>query len=135
MNIFLYLQHNCIKQIYKKMKKTTPFSKDILGITSAGLCLIHCLIFPLLTILPLGLSHNPYVDLIFGLIGLFAVLKIIKSASLGVTVLLLVSITLIIISVLVEIFLDYHSNLLFIGGIGMILGHLINYSNHKNRNE
>ena len=135
MNIFLYLQHNCIKQIYKKMKKTTPFSMDILGITSAGLCLIHCLIFPLLTILPLGLSHNPYVDLIFGLIGLFAVLKIIKSASLGVTVLLLVSITLIIISVLVEIFLDYHSTLLFIGGIGMILGHLINYSNHKNRNE
>ena len=117
------------------MKKTTPFSMDILGITSAGLCLIHCLIFPLLTILPLGLSHNPYVDLIFGLIGLFAVLKIIKSASLVVTVLLLVSITLIIMSVYVEIFLDYHSNLLFIGGIGMILGHLINYSNHKNRNE
>ncbi len=108
---------------------------DILGITSAGLCLIHCLIFPLLTILPLGLSHNPYVDLIFGLIGLFAILKIIKSASLGVTVLLLVSITLIIISVLVEIFLNYHSNWLFIGGIGMITGHILNYINYKNKHQ
>ena len=108
---------------------------DILGITSAGLCLIHCLIFPLLTILPLGLSHNPYVDLIFGLIGLFAVLKIIKSASLRVTVLLLVSITLIIISVLVEIFLNYHSNWLFIGGIGMITGHILNYINYKNKHQ
>ena len=117
------------------MKKITPFSMDILGITSAGLCLIHCLIFPLLTILPLGLSHNPYVDLIFGLIGLFAILKIIKSASLGVTVLLLVSITLIIISVLVEIFLNYHSNWLFIGGIGMITGHILNYINYKNKHQ
>lgn len=115
------------------MKKTTPFSMDILGITSAGLCLIHCLIFPLLTILPLGLSHNPYVDSIFGLIGLFAVLKIIKSTNFAVALLLLVSVTLIIISVLVEIFLDYHSNLLFIGGIGMIIGHVLNYKIHKNK--
>jgi hypothetical protein len=117
------------------MKKTTPFSMDILGITSAGLCLAHCLIFPLLTILPLGLSHNPYIDLLFGLIGLFAVLKIIKRANLRVTILLLVSITLIIMSVLVEIFLNYHSNLLITGGIGMIIGHLLNYKSHKNKNE
>jgi 1,4-dihydroxy-2-naphthoate octaprenyltransferase len=48
-----------------------------------------------------------------------------------VTTLLLVSITLIIMSVLVELFLDYHSNLLIIGGIGMIIGHLLNYKNHK----
>lgn len=111
------------------MKKRTSFSMDILGITSTSLCLLHCLIFPLLTILPLGLTHNPYVDLIFGLIGLFAALKIIKTSSLGVAVLLLVSITLIILSVLVEMFLDYHSNLLFIGGLGMIIGHIINYKN------
>jgi hypothetical protein len=113
------------------MKKTTPLSMDVLGITSASLCMAHCLIFPLLTILPIGLSNNPYIDLLFGLIGLFAVLKIVKRANLGVTTLLLVSITLIIMSVLVELFLDYHSYLLIIGGIGMIIGHLLNYKNHK----
>ncbi|MDD2675059.1 MerC family mercury resistance protein [Flavobacterium sp. Sr18] len=114
------------------MKKTTSLKMDILGISSAGLCLLHCLIFPLLTILPLGLSHNPYIDLAFATVGLWAVLNIIKKASLIVALLLLTSITLIFLSVFIDIFLDYHTNLLIVGGIGMILGHLINYSNHKN---
>ena len=115
------------------MKKTTRFSMDILGITSAGLCLIHCLFFPLLMLLPLQVSHNPLIDLLFGLIGLFATLKIIKKASLGVTLLFIASITLMILSVLIEFFLDYHSNLILIGGIGMIIGHLFNYNKHKNK--
>ncbi|RYJ53360.1 MerC family mercury resistance protein [Flavobacterium petrolei] len=114
------------------MKKTTSLKMDILGISSAGLCLLHCLIFPLLSILPLGLSHNPYIDLAFATVGLWAVLNIIKKASLIVVVLLLTSITLILLSAFIDIFLDYHTNLLIVGGIGMILGHLINYSNHKN---
>ena len=105
---------------------------DILGISSAGLCLVHCLIFPLLSILPLGLSHNPYIDLVFATVGLWAVLNIIKKASLLVSLLLLTSISLILLSVFIDGFLDYHTNLMIIGGIGMILGHLTNYSNHKN---
>jgi len=53
------------------MRKTaTPFY-DILGISSATVCLVHCLVVPLLTILPFGLSHNPFVDLFFATIGLF----------------------------------------------------------------
>ncbi|WP_091257477.1 MerC domain-containing protein [Flavobacterium omnivorum] len=114
------------------MKKTTSLKMDILGISSAGLCLVHCLIFPLISILPLGLSHNPYIDLAFASIGLWAVLNIIKKVSLLVALLLLTSITLIILSVFIEVFLDYHTSLILLGGIGMILGHLINYSNHKN---
>jgi predicted membrane-bound spermidine synthase len=129
------LQHNCIKQIYKKMKKTTSLKMDILGIWSAGLCLFHCLIFPLLSILPLGLSHNPYIDLAFASVGLWAVLNIIKKASLLVVVLILTSITLILLSVFIDIFLDYHSNWLFIGGIGMITGHILNYINYKNKHQ
>lgn len=113
------------------MKKTTPSRMDILGISTAGLCLLHCLIFPLLTILPLGLLHNPYIDLTFAAVGLWAVVNIIKKASLLVTLLLLSSITLLLLSVFIDIFLDYHTNLVLFGGIGMILGHLINYSNHK----
>lgn len=116
------------------MKKTTTPFYDILGISSATICLVHCLVFPLLTILPLGLSHNPIIDLLFATIGLFAILKIIKKSSLLISAILIISMALIWISVLTELFLDIHLDLIFIGGIGMIIGHLLNYKMHKNSN-
>lgn len=116
------------------MKKTSTHLYDILGISSATICLVHCLVFPLLTILPLGLSHNPFIDLGFATIGSFAVLKIIKKSNLLVAAILVTSMALIWISVLTELFLDIHLDLLFIGGIGMIIGHLLNYKLHKNKN-
>ncbi|KAF2509077.1 MerC domain-containing protein [Flavobacterium foetidum] len=113
------------------MKKlTTPFY-DILGVSSAAICLVHCLIFPLLTILPLGLSHNPFIDLIFASIGLFAIFKITKKSTVLVSSLLIVSITLVMVSILSEIFFDEHNDLIYFGGIGMIAGHLLNYKLHK----
>ncbi|WP_343696076.1 MerC domain-containing protein [Flavobacterium sp.] len=113
------------------MKKiTTPFY-DILGISSAAVCLVHCLIFPLLTILPLGLIHNPIIDLLFASIGAFAILKIIKKSCLLVSVILVVSMALIWISVLSELLLETHLDLIYYGGTGMIIGHLINYKLHK----
>ncbi|MDQ6528675.1 MerC domain-containing protein [Flavobacterium sp. LHD-85] len=116
------------------MKKiSTPFY-DILGISSATICLVHCLIFPLLTILPLGLSHNPFIDLLFASIGLFAILKIIKKSALLVSSILVVSMALIWISVLTELLLDIHLDLIYFGGIGMIIGHLINYKLHRKQN-
>jgi len=116
------------------MKKSTAPFYDILGISSATICLVHCLVFPLLTILPLGLSHNPIIDLLFATIGLFAILKIIKKSSLLISAILIISMALIWISVLTELFLDIHLDLIFIGGIGMIIGHLLNYKMHKNSN-
>ncbi|OXG05573.1 MerC mercury resistance protein [Flavobacterium araucananum] len=113
------------------MKKTTSSLYDILGISSATICLVHCLVFPLLTILPLGLSHNPFIDLLFASIGTFAIFKIIKKTNLLVASILIISMSLIWISVLCELFLDIHLDLIFIGGIGMILGHFLNYTNHK----
>ncbi|RTY88356.1 MerC family mercury resistance protein [Flavobacterium sp. RSP15] len=115
------------------MKKLSISSIDLLGISSAGLCLIHCLVLPLLTILPFGVSHNPYIDLLFALTGLWAVLRLIKTATFRIIVIFLLSISLILLSVLIDIFLDLHTNLLIIGGIGMILGHLLNYKNHKKK--
>lgn len=113
------------------MKKTsTPFY-DILGISSATVCLVHCLIFPLLTILPLGLSHNPFIDLFFATMGLFAIFKIMNKSSLLVSAILVISMALIWISILSEIILEIHLDLIFIGGIGMIIGHFLNYRNHK----
>lgn len=116
------------------MKKISTSFYDILGISSATICLVHCLIFPLLTILPLGLSHNPFIDLLFASIGLFAILKIIKKSSLLVSSILVVSMALIWISVLTELLLDIHLDLIYFGGIGMIIGHLINYQLHRNQN-
>ena len=116
------------------MKKTSTSFYDILGISSATICLVHCLVFPLLTILPLGLSHNPFIDLFFAVIGWIAVFKIIKKSNLLVATILIISIALIWISILSEIILDIHLDLIFIGGIGMIIGHLLNYKLHKNKN-
>jgi len=113
------------------MKKTTTPFYDILGISSATVCLVHCLVFPLLTILPLGLSHNPFIDLIFAMVGLFAIFKIIKKSDLLVSAILIISMILIWISVLADLFLEIHLNLIFIGGLGMIIGHFLNYKSHK----
>ena len=113
------------------MKKTTTPFYDILGISSATVCLVHCLVFPLLTILPLGLSHNPFIDLIFAMIGLFAIFKIIKKSDFLVSAILIISMILIWISVLADLFLEIHLNLIFIGGTGMIIGHFLNYKSHK----
>ena len=113
------------------MKKITTSFYDILGISSATVCLVHCLIFPLLTILPLGLSHNPIIDLLFASVGLFAILKIIKKSSLLVSSILIVSMALIWMSVLSEILFDIHLDLIYFGGFGMIIGHLVNYKMHK----
>ncbi|MFD1601954.1 MerC domain-containing protein [Flavobacterium artemisiae] len=116
------------------MKKITSSFYDILGISSATICLVHCLIFPLLTILPLGLSHNPIIDLLFASIGLFAVFKITKKSSLLVSSILIVSMGLIWISILIDLFLEIHLDLIYFGGIGMIIGHLINYKLHRKQN-
>lgn len=116
------------------MKKTTSSFYDILGISSATICLVHCLIFPLLTILPLGLSHNPVIDLLFASIGSFAIFKITKKSTLLVSSILIVSMSLIWISILTDLFLEIHLELIYFGGIGMIIGHLINYKLHKKQN-
>ena len=115
------------------MKKISTSFYDILGISTATICLVHCLIFPLLTILPLGLSHNPFIDLLFASIGLFAILKIIKKSALLVSSILVVSMALIWISVLADLFFEIHLDLIYFGGIGMVTGHLINYRNHRTK--
>lgn len=117
------------------MKKLTAPFYDILGISSATICLVHCLIFPLLTILPLGLSHNPIIDLLFAAIGLFAIFKITKKSTLLVSSILIVSMSMIWITILADLFLEIHLDLIYFGGIGMIVGHLINYKLHKKKHD
>lgn len=56
---------------------------DAVGISAAVLCLIHCIVFPLLMIIPLGISHNPYIDLAFLIIGAIVVFNVTKKQKTG----------------------------------------------------
>lgn len=116
------------------MRKTTTAFYDILGISTAAICLVHCLIFPMLTVLPLGLNHNPFIDLVFAFFGTLAVSKIIKKSNILISAVLTVSMSLIWIGILSELILDIHLHLIYFGGIGMIIGHLLNYKLHKKQN-
>ncbi|HCQ14243.1 MerC domain-containing protein [Flavobacterium sp.] len=114
------------------MSKSFEKTLDFIGVSSATLCLIHCLVFPLITVIPIGFSHNHWVDLVFALIGLFAVIKILKTnTSIYIKFLLLISIVLIFSSIFITLFFHHHSVLLYIGGVGMIVGHLLNFKTHR----
>ncbi|WP_417939023.1 MerC domain-containing protein [Flavobacterium sp. RS13.1] len=113
------------------MKKSATSFYDILGVSAAAVCLIHCLILPFLAILPLGLNHHPVIDLLFASIGVFVIFKIIKKSSVLVSSILVVSMSLIWISILSEMLFDIHIDFIYFGGIGMIIGHLLNYKLHK----
>lgn len=116
------------------MKNSTTKPYDILGISSATLCLLHCIVFPILTVIPFGFSDNAFIDAIFACIGMFVVSKVLMSpATNRVKCILIFSIILIITSVIVELIFDLHTELILVGGIGMIIGHLLNYKNHKNK--
>jgi len=107
---------------------------DFVGISSAALCMMHCMALPILTILPFGLFDEIWIDTLFACIGSVVVYKVLKSdASKLVKIILTISINSIILSVLLDFFFDIHSGLILIGGSGMIVGHLLNLtSHHKN---
>jgi hypothetical protein len=111
--------------------KSTSFL-DILGISSASICLAHCLIFPVLTMLPIRIFHNQWIDLAFCCIGMFVVSKILLSGALKkVKIILGVSILLVMLGVTFEIIFETDYWLILIGGFGMIVGHSLNFKNHK----
>jgi hypothetical protein len=105
---------------------------DAVGISAAVLCLIHCVVFPLLMIIPLGISHNPYIDLAFLIIGAVVVYRVTKNiASSWIKLLFWSSIILISISVLADLIFEIHIPLIYVGAAGLITGHIINFRNHK----
>lgn len=114
------------------MKKKNSKTLDLIGISSATICLFHCLIFPFLTIMPVYVYNNHWIDLFFISIGTMAVVKIVKTnAKMYVKIILLSSNLLVVLSVIYIILMHQHTFTLHIGGLGMILGHILNYKNHK----
>ncbi|WP_223559429.1 MerC domain-containing protein [Chryseobacterium lathyri] len=105
---------------------------DAVGISAAVLCLIHCVVFPLLMIIPLGISHNPYIDLAFLIIGAVVVYRVTKNITNSwLKLLFWSSIILISISVLADLIFEIHIPLIYVGATGLITGHIINFKNHK----
>ncbi len=105
---------------------------DAVGISAAVLCLIHCIVFPLLLIVPLGISHNPYIDLAFLSIGAVVVFRVTqKMEKRWLKFLFWISIALIFISVLTDLLFEVHIPLIYVGASGLITGHIINFKNHK----
>lgn len=114
------------------MKRNNSKSLDYIGISSAMLCLVHCLVFPLFAIIPIGVSHNHWIDLLFALIGLYAVVKILKTnVQISIKLILFISISFILFSIIFTIITHNHTMVMYLGGIGMIIGHLLNFKNHK----
>lgn len=104
---------------------------DLLGVSAALLCLVHCLVLPLLFFIPIGISHNPYIDLLFLLLGAWSVYKTAKNGkSLFLKSLLFTGILLISISVGMDIFLHWHSPLMYIGAGALIAGHVVHMKAH-----
>ena len=105
---------------------------DAVGISAAVLCLIHCIVFPLLLIIPLGISHNPYIDLAFLIIGGVVVFNVTqKTIHQWLKLLFWLSLTLILISVMTDLIFEVHLPLIYLGAAGLITGHIINFKNHK----
>jgi len=105
---------------------------DAVGISAAVLCLIHCIAFPLLMIIPLGISHNPFIDLTFLIIGGVVVYRITKNMPWNrLKFLFWISIALIAVSVLTDLIFELHIPLIYAGAAGLITGHIINFRNHK----
>lgn len=114
------------------MKKQSIIVLDILGISTASLCLVHCLVFPILSIIPFGFSDTHWIDILFACIGMFVVSKILMSkTSKKVKLILAASITIILFGIVLEIIWKINTQMILIGGIGMIIGHLLNYKLHS----
>ncbi|WP_294204773.1 MerC domain-containing protein [uncultured Chryseobacterium sp.] len=104
---------------------------DALGISAAVLCLIHCIIFPLLMVIPLGISHNPYIDLFFLVTGAVVVLRIIRKVhNKNLRLLFWLSLLLIAVSVFADLLFEVHLPLIYIGAAGLITAHIINFRSH-----
>lgn|SRR5690606_2541232 len=105
---------------------------DLFGLSAAGLCLIHCLVFPLLMIVPFGIAHNVYIDLFFFLVGMFVVYRITRYMKITwLKYLFWTSILMIGVSVLLDLTYHMHLPLMYIGVITLVLAHIINFKNHS----
>ncbi|MBT0607365.1 MerC family mercury resistance protein [Aequorivita echinoideorum] len=106
---------------------------DLAGMGAALLCLIHCLLLPLLLIVPFGITDNPYIDMGFLFLGAFPVYRVLSgNATRLVKMTLLISFILIAVSIVVDLIFHMHTGLIYVGAFGLITGHFLNYRSQRN---
>jgi len=116
------------------MKKQTLIVQDVLGISSASICLVHCIVFPLLSVLPLGIAHNPWIDVFFFGIAAVLIFSILKGeAPFYIKLTLLFSLFLVFNGMLLDFVLHEETYLVPIGGLGIISGHVLHYFYHQKK--
>jgi hypothetical protein len=116
------------------MKKQALIVQDVLGISSASICLVHCIVFPLLSVLPLGITHNPWIDVFFFGIASVLIFSILKgSGPFYIKMTLLFSLFLVFNGMLLDFALHQETYLVPIGGIGLIVGHMLHFLSHQKK--
>ncbi|MDX2302563.1 MAG: MerC domain-containing protein [Microscillaceae bacterium] len=112
--------------------KNTSFNSDKIGMISSFLCLVHCLTVPVL------LSFQPvlaefitedlfYLEYIFLALSFVAVYYSARNASFFIKVSFGIVLTVFSVSLLLEHHLDWMRYLTYLGSLGLIVTHLINY--------
>ncbi len=118
------------------MKAALQYLKqaDIIGVIVSGLCIIHCIITPFVVI-ALGLTshnHHPLFSWhgLFLICALIALFLSIKGAAKGVKIILWISFICMAVGMIFEHLGGAFKVILYIGSIGLIIGHIKNYLQH-----
>jgi len=113
-------------------KKVTSYSKsDILGMTSAALCAVHCLAMPILIAVSLTYRWLDGLCYIFLAIGVYAAYRATKCSPLWLKVIIWGSLVMMLTSILLESVSPISVVLNYIAAAGLITGHYINYRQTK----
>lgn len=105
---------------------------DFLGVSSATLCLLHCLMVPFLSLVSISNSSSIWIDLFCCFMGLLAVYKIVRHTdSKRVQYILIASIVVVISSISIELLYQLHNEGVLIGGIGLLIGHTAHIKTHS----
>lgn len=107
---------------------------DILGVVISGLCIIHCIVTPFIVI-ALGLTshnHHPIFSWhgIFLMLALLALFLSIKGAEKSIKWILWASFLFMAIGMIFEPYGMFFKVILYIGSLGLIIGHTKNYMHH-----
>lgn len=135
---YFFLQNYCgfkiiiatLLRLINQVFMSRGFQKkmDVLGVSAAVLCLIHCLVFPLVFLIPLGSHHNHWIDLVFVLLGLYAVAKVTKNHRFHwISWLLWSGISLVAVSVLLSFWTHTHTPWMYVGVLLLITGHFLHF--------
>jgi hypothetical protein len=110
------------------MKTISTIKYDILHLSSASICLLHCLLFPLLTFILITIEHV-FIDAFFALIGVFVFFNILISKTQPkVKNILFIGNLLVITGILLHMFFKINTFSVIVVGIIMVSGHVINFN-------